>query len=152
MASLHDNDGSKKEVQLLMGVAAAFTRGKLTGAQGLAVLEATEALLRESKQQQASAGMLGALASLYTDKELPVPLMEHVLLVAFQVNSTFWRENISTYLQRSRDFMEKEKMDLNQPWRDCLGQLFTCKAEQKQTKSKALKGMTYNEEEDSEND
>lgn len=129
-----------KETRLLMDLAGLFTRGNVTGEQGLLVLEGAEALLRENKKSHPNGGMFATLAQLYSDKELPIPLMERVLVHCLE--STFWRENASTQLLKAIKFMRSESLvDLSRPWRECLGQLFDLKAQAKAEGKKSLRSL-----------
>lgn len=138
--SEYENEKGHREAMLLMDLAGLFTRGKLTGEQGLAVLEAAEALLRESKEEHKDEGMLGALARLYEDASLPQPLLERVLIHVME--ASFWRENTANRLNRTILYVKKEPgVDLSKPWREVLGQLFRLKSDARAGKKRQLKGM-----------
>lgn len=139
--SEYDQEG-KKETVFLMEVASLFTRGNLTGQQGLAVIRAAETLLRESKKNDKKGGMYGTLAALYEDEELPVPLIERVLVVGLTQSGTFWRENLANYLERVLRFVERETtVDLTKPWRSMLAELLRLKSSERMG-LKQLKAQT----------
>jgi len=131
-----ERESGKKETALLMDLAGLFSRGNLTGEQGLVVLEATEALLRESKRDQKDEGMFGALAMLYERSDLPVPLVERTLVHLF--DQSFWRENLANQLHRTVEFVVKENLDLTKPWRATLRDLFEAKAAAKRQGGKVM--------------
>lgn len=139
MADQWEGGSGKRETLLLVGVASIFTRGKLTGDQGLAILQASESLLRESRDKDKNGGMVGALASLYQDPELPVPLLERVLEVAMQLNSTFYRENVANQIQQAIKYVTQEQPDLTKAWRDMLAEVLAKKAEGRSAKPKMFK-------------
>lgn len=148
----YEPGSAKKEVQLLLGVSSIFSRGNLTGQQGLLILQAAEGLLRESRKTDKHGGMFGALATLYTDPELPTPLLERVLEVALQLNSTFYRENLANLIQQVVKFVDREEVDLSQPWRVMLGAVLQKKAQGKGQQARSLrevKGRWDEEEGDS---
>jgi len=148
MSTYEADDSPRKDVLLLIEVASLFTRGNLTGAQGLAILEGTEVLLRESKKENSAGGMVGALATMYADKELPVPLMEGVILAAMTVNATFFRENLSNQIERAVKFVQREEVNLEQPWRAMLGDLFTVVSTRKAESKKALRQIRFKDQDE----
>lgn len=89
MSEIHGGSDGKRETILLMDVAGLFTRGHLTGEQGLAVLEAAESLVRDNRKTNKHGGMYGLLAGLYQSTDLPVPLMEKVFVVLLATHHTF---------------------------------------------------------------
>lgn len=58
MSEIHGGSDGKRETILLMDVASLFTRGHLTGEQGLAVLEAAESLVRTTAKPTNTAGCM----------------------------------------------------------------------------------------------
>lgn len=141
----YDVEG-KRETLFLLDVASLFTRGNLTGAQGLDVLRETVALLRESRKENRKGGMYGALATVYRSSDLPVALMEWVLVTGMSATGTFWRENLANAIEKVIRFVEKEEtVKLDQPWRAMLADLMTAKAE---AKGQLRQGMADLKEED----
>lgn len=129
----------KAEPLLLMEVASLFTRANLTGAHGCQVLEAVAALMRDSKKTRSRGGLMAALEELYADKELPVTMMERIVLALAPVHA--YRENMCSSCERAVQLFSKYHVDLTKPWRDCLAQLFAAMAEEKESGYKPLRDI-----------
>lgn len=138
----------RKETVLIMDLAATFTRAKLTGTQGLDVLRGTVALLEEAKENNRQGGMFAAIQSMYDHPDLPVPIIEQVLLHVMQY--TFFRSNAIGDLNRAIRFVTDTAPDLTQPWRDVVRQVMAAKAQHKSHTMASMKAVkeAYGEDDD----
>jgi len=116
---------------ILVELASVFSKGHVTGEGGVAVLHATANLLTENKRERKDGGMASALAALYVSTDLPVALIEKVVLLL--IRDSHYRENMANACDRSVQVLEEYQVNLIQPWRDCLGELFEKMAQEKES-------------------
>lgn len=130
-----------EKMQVLLNVSSMFTKAGLTGTQGLAVFEGVAALMTESRKERKEGGVLAAIASLYQDKELPIPLMELVLVQLLPKHS--YRENIANECERIVEQVTHYHINLDQPWRDCMGELFAKLAKEQEEGRRGLQAARH---------
>lgn len=151
METSFNNTKIKTEALLLMEVASLFTRANLTGEHGCQVLDSAAALMRDSKKTRSRGGLLAALADLYANKELPVTMVERIVLVLAPGHA--YRENMGGSCERAVQLFLTYRVDVSKPWRECLAQLFTAMAEEKESGYKALRDIaTVSQEQDTDSE